>query len=115
LTIPLEAKQMNAKPNSDDHWTRNVCGNKGFIRRLRETFGDQMFSFNDAKSVYYDHHGMWKERDARIHRKRKRSIQGEYYEGWIFKGTVENAIHKAIHSGEIIYICRGWYMFAGVE
>jgi len=58
---------------------------------------------------------MWKERDARFIANGSEASKESTMKDGFFKGTVENAIHKAIHSGEIIYICRGWYMFAGVE
>lgn len=95
------------------HWTDKVGGSKIFIRHLRERFGESMFSFRDAKEVYYELHGHWKKSDEEQFARGCRWCTKEQTmkHGGFFSATVENAIHKAIHQGNLIHICSGWYMF----
>lgn len=95
------------------HWTDNVRSNKRFTRHLKLCYPVEMFEFKDVKWEWFVTHKYWADRATRYRRPDetiKQAMDRTMKDEWL-KATVGNFISKAIHRGDIIRICPGWYMF----
>jgi len=100
-----------------DHWTDRLWTNKKFLKAIYKRFDITMFSFAELKELWYDTHPYWHtqprftaayygNRDPKRYQSKEVVLKEDE---WL-KATVGNFICKAVHQGDLIKICPGWYM-----
>ena len=91
----------------EEHWTDKLWSNKKFLRLIKERFGYVMFSFAELRNLWFDTHEYWQGMHRMLpYGPKARRLANDV---WL-KATVGNFVCKAVHQGDLIKICPGWYM-----